>query len=97
LVKIGRWWNKNTEIDIVGWDAQKRYIFGECKWRNEIIGVKVLEQLKEKSFEVKGEIDERHYVLFSKSGFTQELVTLALTKKGLYLIDLEMIDNVMKG
>ncbi len=97
LVKIGGWWNKNTEIDIVGWDVNKRYVFGECKWRNELIGVKVLEQLKEKSFEVKGEISERYYVLFSKSGFTEELRTLALANKRVYLIDLEMIDRAMKA
>jgi len=31
--KIGRWWNKNTEIDIVAFDSTGNdIIFGECKY-----------------------------------------------------------------
>jgi len=48
-VKIGRWWNKGEKIDIVAFDSKDNYVFGECKWRNEKTGMKVLDQLRVKS------------------------------------------------
>jgi len=71
----GRWWGTNPirkseqEIDIIAFD-DNRAIFCECKWRNEPVGNDVLNGLIEKSlfFNFK----EKHYCLFSKSGFTDE-------------------------
>lgn len=31
LLETGRWWDKNTEIDILGL-GEKEIVFGECKW-----------------------------------------------------------------
>ena len=31
IKKLGRWWDKNDEIDIVG-IGENKIIFGECKW-----------------------------------------------------------------
>ncbi len=73
--RFGRWWEKDNEIDIVGLNDQTDDIlFGECKWRNRKTSVKVAKGLVEKARMVKWGSDSRkeHFVLFSKSGFTNE-------------------------
>ena len=72
--RIGRWWNKQTEIDILGF-TEKNYIAGECKWRNQKLGMKVLNALKDKVVH-NFSTENVHYYLFSKSGFTQELLDM---------------------
>jgi AAA+ ATPase superfamily predicted ATPase len=72
--KIGRWWGGNPkekreeEIDIIAC-AKDAAIFGECKWRNQPLGEDVLEDLIRKS-ELFPALKTKHYILFSKSGFT---------------------------
>lgn len=85
-LRIGRWWNKQTEIDIVGYDYQNNFIFGECKWRNEKVGIKTLRDLQNKSIELKT-AKEKYYILFSKAGFTDELIEQSAIEKGIKLID----------
>jgi AAA+ ATPase superfamily predicted ATPase len=35
FTKIGRWWHKDKEIDVVALnDATKEILFVECKWKN---------------------------------------------------------------
>ena len=79
--KLGKWWGadpvkrKQEEIDLIlitkdgdktiGW-------FAECKFKNELVGIDVFETLKYRSTLVKG-IDEYRFVLYSKSGFTENL------------------------
>ncbi len=72
IKRLGRWWHKQDEIDILGF-TKGNYIAGECKWRNQKTGVKVLNALKEK-VENNFSTEKVHYYLFSKSGFTQELL-----------------------
>lgn len=73
--KVGKWWYKSNEIDIVGLDEEDRSIaFGECKWTKNRIDENVLRDLKNKSKKVRWHDDDRKekYYLFSKSGFTQD-------------------------
>jgi hypothetical protein len=74
----GRWWGANPlrkeeqEIDILAYDEKnKKGMFCECKWTNEEIGSRVLDDLidKAKMFDYR----EKYYMLFSKSGFKSEL------------------------
>ncbi len=47
--KVGRWWNKNTEIDLIAInDAKQKILFGECKWSNQKIKLNILNDLKNK-------------------------------------------------
>ena len=74
--KIGRYWDKNTEIDIVALDTDpNRIIFGECKYRKELMGTDVLKALEAKAKNVAWNKDNREewFVLFSSSGFTKAL------------------------
>lgn len=32
LVKVGRWWDKDIEIDIVVLGEDNKIVFGECKY-----------------------------------------------------------------
>jgi len=48
--RIGRWWHKDKEIDLVGLNEKtKEILFCECKWQERVNPKKVLENLKEKS------------------------------------------------
>ena len=87
LSKAGRWWDKNTEIDIVALDPQgSAILFGECKYSSGKIDPSVYYHLKEKSEKVPCKKEaQKLYVLFSRSGFSRELIELAEKEKGLVL------------
>jgi hypothetical protein len=89
--KIGRWWGTDqsrraVEIDFIAC-AGVRAIFGECKWRGEPLGVDALEHLRAKAA-LLPQFAEKHYMLFSKSGFTKALTTLANTHQDIALVSL---------
>ncbi len=87
--KVGRWWNNNTEIDIVAYDTNGNdMIFGECKYHTKPIGVDVLNSLVEKSKQVEWKKANRsnHYVLFSMNGFSDELIKLSKARSDVLLI-----------
>ena len=88
--KVGRWWNNETEIDIVAIDRDgKNIIFGECKYTSSITGIDVIYGLEKKSQLVDWNKHARSdfYVLFSVSGFTAELVKLAEARHDLVLVE----------
>ena len=60
--KIGRWWNKNEEIDVVVMD-DKNICFIECKWQNSLNKERVLHQLIKKSRVVKHKLKESFLVV----------------------------------
>ena len=77
---IGRWWGNNPrkrreeEIDIFGF-AGERQIFGECKWTNKMVDIDVMENLFDRA-ELLGK-GEKHFIFFSKSGFTKKFIQAA--------------------
>jgi hypothetical protein len=87
--RVGRWWgSKDVEIDIVAYDSNgKDILFGECKYSKNKKGLSVLDALKNKSREVKWNMEDRkeHFVIFSKSGFTDELLEYAENNHNVYL------------
>jgi hypothetical protein len=70
--KIGRWWHKDAEIDIVALKENK-LIVGECKWTNKKVDNRILHKLQLNTQKMLDELgfepDEITYYLFSKSGF----------------------------
>ncbi len=92
LIDVKRWWGNNPiekreeEIDLVGWNNEA-ILFAECKWTNEKIGTKIYNDLKRKSTIISN--TPFYYVLFSKSGFSDEIIKL--NDPQLYLVDLETI------
>ena len=57
FTSISRWWGTDSaartqiEIDLIAND-EKKYLIGECKWRNEKLDMSVLQTLKEKADDV---------------------------------------------
>ena len=96
--RVGRWWQKGEEIDIVGLNEKENTIlFGECKWSKNRVDIKLLEDLKHKSECVKWKINKRRekFILFSKSGFTEELENMAKEKTDFELYDIDRLETVV--
>lgn len=87
--KVGRWWNNNTEIDIVALDKEGNHIiFGECKYWTNKVGMDVLRSLEKKAEQVEWKRNERKdgFILFSINGFTDELMEFSKVRKDLILM-----------
>lgn len=81
--QMGRWWNNNTEIDLVGLNVESNSIlFVETKWSNQVVKDSVLDNLKQKAGQVVWGIPGRkeYYGLVSKSGFSDALVKRAIAE-----------------
>lgn len=88
--KIGRWWDANHEIDIVGLNSDgNEIIFGECKYykNDKKMDERVFYELKEKSKYVDWKKDNRkeYFILFSISGYTDSLKKIAQEREDLIL------------
>ncbi len=68
--RVGRWWHKENEIDIVGLnEGENEILFGECKWSEDIDPIPLYHKLKKKKDEVRwnDQNREEEFVLFAKS------------------------------
>jgi len=86
VLKIGKHWERQMEIDVVA-IGEEDILFGECKWTNKKVGVRVYSGLKEKVSKLNPACysgKNVHLALFAKSGFTDEMLKLA-KKEGIYL------------
>ncbi len=86
--KIGRYGDKNTEIDIVALNEEENTIlFGECKYWSGSVDVDVFYQLQEKARRVPWHKDDRkeRYCIFSMNGFSPRLQELAKSRDDLIL------------
>ncbi|MFI3171522.1 MAG: ATP-binding protein [Eubacteriales bacterium] len=102
LGNVGRWWGTNKakkqqeEIDIMSCDNDNAFMC-ECKWRNEIQGVEVIETLLRR-----GEIfayPNKYYCIFAKRGFTDAAIARAEEVSNLKLVsfdDIVAADNYRK-
>lgn len=88
FTKLGRYWDSKIEIDIAALDPEgKNLILGECKYWTDPVGVSVFRDLEAKTDSVTWERKNRKvwYVLFSASGFTDEMKKLAQSREDLLL------------
>ncbi|AEH51264.1 ATP-binding protein [Pseudothermotoga thermarum] len=87
--KVGRWWSKDVEIDLVAIKNDILYV-GECKWTNKKVDNRTLNKLKGKVPYLLKELQMDNlnvvYCLYSKSGFEN-----LKESEELKLIDLEEI------
>ncbi|MEG0547056.1 MAG: ATP-binding protein [Oscillospiraceae bacterium] len=89
---LGRFWGTNPktrtqeEIDIMGTDKDFA-LFGECKWKNEKVDLKILLKLVERSelFSYK----KNHFYLFAKTGFTKGCIERAMEMGNVTLVAYE--------
>lgn len=94
--EIGRWWGNNPklkcqeEIDIMS-VMDKKALFCECKWRNDKVELSVVDKLIER-----GELfayHDKYYCIFSKSGFSNEALSVTEDDDNVTLIDFDMMIN----
>lgn len=91
--KVGRWWSKDAEIDIVAMNEEENSIFfGEVKWSKNKVGMDLLNELKNKAAMVEWGKKTRneYYALFSRKGFTEEVKRVA-GKEKIMLVGIEDI------
>ena len=90
ITQRGRWWENNPiekreeEIDLVGFGGDTA-VFSEVKWTNDLLDIKVITGLIEKSKLLHSE--NQFFVFFSKKGYTKSAVEFAKGRKDSKLID----------
>ena len=80
---LGKWWGpvfkenvwQESEVDLVAFDDH-HLLIGECKCRSKAVGIKELDELKLKAAFIPSGRRDLFYLLASKSGFTEELLSL---------------------
>jgi len=92
--KIGRWWRKGREIDVVGLTNTDEILVGEAKFTSSPLGYNTVSRLEEDAGHLDIDKDKR-YALFSKNGFKQSVRDAAKTRDDLHLHELnEIIRNI---
>ena len=95
--KVGRWWKKDVEIDIIALNEKKKDIlFGEVKWRNRPVGWNVVEELMEKKELVEWNSENRkeRFLIVSKSGFTKKCLE-RMDEEGIMHWDLKDVERII--
>ncbi len=92
--RIGKWWGNNPvikaqdDIDILALDKSgKKALFCECKFRNKPMAMEEYDDLVTAAEMFNG-IKEKHFMFFSKSGFTDEVKERA-RKEGTTLLTID--------
>ena len=95
--EFARWWRNNPkkkrqeEIDLMAENGLEA-IFGECKWRNELADVDILETLQERSGLF--HYQKQSYMIFSKTGFTEKLKLREQEEENVRLISFEDMNQL---
>ena len=88
---VGQWWFKEHELDVLGLTDQG-LVAGECKFTSRPVSEGVLAELERTSSEVRwsdGPADGNSlYVLFSRSGYTEDLRNVAEAREDVRLFEL---------
>ena len=93
--KVGKWWHKDSEIDLVSVNNEKKEIlFAECKWQDNVVPSQLLARLKEKTVDVRWNNEHRRekFAIFAKS-FKEK----NLDKENVLLFDLKDIEKLMEA
>ncbi len=85
LIDSGSYWDRHVEIDLMATNLKAEMIVGECKWKNHKMNKKELNRLMEKCEKVDFQPD--YIILFSKRGFSKELLRLQDERLQLYSCD----------
>lgn len=93
ITNIGRWWNKNEEIDIVAFNKKtKEMLFCECKWKDNVDPDATINELKKRADYVELFKEDRkdYYAVFAKS-FSKK------SKSNVLLFDMKDIISFFKS
>ncbi|MFA9517213.1 ATP-binding protein [Halopenitus sp. H-Gu1] len=88
---VGQWWFKEHEVDVLGL-TDDGLVAGECKFTSQPVSEGVLADLERTTTEVRWSEEpadgETLYVLFSRSGYTEDLERTADTRDDVRLFEL---------
>jgi len=88
---VGQWWFKEHELDVLGL-SDDGLVAGECKFTSQPVSEGVLADLERTTDEVRWAEEpvdgETLYILFSRSGYTDDLKHVADTRDDVILFDL---------
>lgn len=86
--RVGRWWNRFDEIDVVAYGEKGRLLAGEAKWSRRAVGTNILADLQEKVVRsgLATGASRVTFALFSRSGFTAAMKTAARVRKDVVLV-----------
>ena len=93
IIKIGSYYDKKVEIDILAIRKSGAIIAGACKYSKEPAKSHMMDTLIAKC--VKAELDISDYMLFSKNGFTPEVE--ALKEKEVILLAGTELSSLLDG
>lgn len=98
LSKIGRWWDKNSEIDIVGINEENTpVLFGECKYTKTPVDLDIYYVLVEKAKKLLKDknlnLDDLYFVFFSYNGYTKSFIEKAKKEKNILIFERDIIDD----
>ncbi|RLI94305.1 MAG: hypothetical protein DRO94_03220 [Candidatus Altiarchaeales archaeon] len=94
--KVGKWWHKDKEIDIVALNERTREIlFCECKWQNRVNAEKICKELVEKGKYVEWQNEKRKesLAIFAKS-FSKRINEFE--GKKVHCFDLKELEKIFK-
>jgi len=73
VLRVGRAWGRDFEIDLIAEHADGSWTIGECKWVRRSVGERVLHKLQAKATQLLRIVkfpENLRYAIFSSSGFT---------------------------
>ena len=88
----GSYWNQHSEFDILVVTSNKKLVLGECKYKDRKVCKNELNKLKAKALQSGIKVDI--YALFSKDGFSKEL--LGMKDESLLLFDLNDLQRLCR-
>ncbi len=85
ILTSGSYWDAKVEIDILTFTKNNKIYASECKWKNHKVTKNELHKLMEKCEKL--QIEPTQIVLFSKRGFSKELLSMQGKELALYSCD----------
>ena len=96
---LGKWWNRSGEIDLVALDEEESTAwFGECKWSVNKVGIDIFRSLQDKAAQAEWRNENRHdrFILFSRSGYTDEMLKIAAADGVILVRGDKIVDCMLK-
>lgn len=92
----GRWWGNNPvkkrqeEIDIMAIEDSNA-LFCECKWKNSLVTLDIIDLIKERG--ALFHYEHKYYIVFSKSGFADQVIAYAADHDDTMLVSFNDINK----
>ena len=80
VLRVGREWGADFEIDLIAEHVDGSWTFGECKWTRRPVGERVVHELQAKAEQLSriAKVPKSvRYAIFSSGGFTPKLQQVA--------------------